>query len=154
MAAQGKCIHISAADFHLTPDKLRSVAHAPVAQRTPQTIGLQRVAQCYIAKFVALPQIRVEIRRAAHTLRSAGDKQVAISCFDGGCRQHDALESAAADLVDGDTAHVVRDTRPDAGLPWERLTDPRADDIADHHLADIAAVDAAALDGGPHRDLP
>ena len=61
--------------------------------------------------------------------------------------EHHRLQSRAADLVDGQRRHVIREAAVERRLPRRILAEPGADDVAHDAFVDDRRIDAGAADG-------
>ena len=104
---------------------------------------------------VALPirgftHARQKVRRIAHRLHAARDRDVDVSRGDALGREHHRLQSGSADLIDRQGGDVIVEPAVERGLPRGILTVPRLDDVAHDALIDARRIDPGARDGLAH----
>ncbi len=92
MAVVGEFIHRFAGHAVFIGDELGGVAHAPVLQRTPETIVQQGIGQLQVSESHLTRSSLNEIGSPAHRLEPAGHEQLSIPGFDGACGQHGGFQ--------------------------------------------------------------
>src|SRR5215213_7933113 len=135
-------------------DDLARVPHVPVVKGAPEAVGYHRIDHLLVAEPVALPRIPEQVRRVRHRFHAAGDRRFVLAGFYGVGREHDGLQSRAADLVDREGGDGVRDTRAQGDLPGGVLPVARLHDVPHDDLVYDLRIYARPLYGGAGGDHP
>src|SRR5690606_375217 len=126
LGAQGVGVLLLAADLIALGEILRSYAHVIVVEGVPQAVVHHAVDQLAVAHALAGTGVRQQMGGQAHGLLAAGDHDLRIAAADGLRSKMDRLESGAADLVDVQCRHAVRQATMNGRLARRVLTAPRS----------------------------
>ena len=119
--------------------------HCSKAHQSPSVD--HRIDDRAVAHAQPFAHARQQVRRAAHRLHAAGDGDLDIAGRDPLRRQHDRLQSGAADLVDRHRGDVIGQPAVERRLPGRILPLAGGDDVAHDALVDGRRIDAGATDG-------
>jgi hypothetical protein len=118
-------------------------------KRAPEAILDHGIDHFPIAHALAVARFRQDVRRQTHVFLTAGDHDAGIAALHGLRRQMHGLQTAAADLVDGQRRNVSG--RPPASAAWRAAFWP---DARLEHLTEDDLVDLSRLQIGARRARP
>ncbi len=118
--------------------------HVAVFERAPEAVVDDRVDNGAVTHAQAFADARQEIRRVAHRLHAARDRDVDVAGGNALGGQHDGLQSGAADLVDGEGGDALVQAAVERGLTSGILTVPRLEDVAHDALVHDRGIDPGA----------
>src|SRR5262249_3259191 len=133
-------------------DALAAQAHVAMAVRIHEAVAEVRVLERLLAQLETRARAAHEIRRVRHRLHAARDDETSLARADLGRREHHALQSRAADLVDRRAGNALRDARAERRLTRGCLPDPGLEDVAHEDLVDVVWADAGTLERALDRD--
>ena len=148
LAAQRQRILLLAGDAVLLGHVLGGDAHVVLVVDVPQAVDDHRVNELPVAHALAVAGVRQHVGRQAHVLLAAGDDDVAVTVADGLSGQHHRLQARAADLVDRESRHSLRQAALDHRLARGVLARAGSQHLTQDHFADLLASQTAALEQG------
>ena len=147
IAFGGKGVQFFSREGELLGRGIATVAHVAVVVGVPKPVVDHHVDDLCIAHPQAGASLVHKVRRVRHALESARDHDRALTEPNRLGGQHRRHHAAAADLVDRQARHTVRDSRPERGLACRGLTEAALEDATQNHLTDVAAADFSTAKG-------
>jgi hypothetical protein len=120
-------------------------SHEPAVAGVLQAVMDHQVVDLAVPKPVPGARLFQKIRGAGHALHPAGDDDPCIAQEDGAGAEHDRLQAAAADLVDGHGVDGVGKPGEPHRLPGRRLAAAAGQHLADDHLVHRPGIEPASL---------
>ena len=109
-----------------------------------------RVDDLAVAHAQPFAHARQQVRRVAHRLHAAGDRDVDVAGGDALRREHHRLQARAAHLVDRQRRDAIGQPAVERRLPRRVLAEAGRDDVAHDAFVDDGRVDAGARDRFAH----
>ena len=145
-------ILLLARDPVLLRNQLARHAHVLVVARAPQTITHHRIHRRRIAHSEPAARVGQKIRRVRHRLHPARHHDLRRTRHHASRRQRHRPQPAAANHVDRQRAHRIRQPSAQGGLPRRILPEPRRQHASHHALVDAWRRNTRARNRLPHRD--
>ena len=152
MAFGRVAILIGARDLEVLGHVLAGQTHVALLERAPEAVVDHRIDERAVAHPEPFAHPWQQIRRAAHRLHAAGDRNVDVARRDALRGEHHGLQARPAHLVDGHRRHVVLQPAVERRLSCRILSFARRDHVAHDAFVDGARLDTGAADGLAHGD--
>ena len=151
LRGEGERVLLLAADLVLLGHVLGRDAHVVLVVDVEQAVGDHRVDQLPVAHALALARAEQHVRRQAHVLLAAGDADLVVAVADRLRGEHHRLQAGAADGIDRQRRHALRQAALDHRLTRRVLARAGREHLAEDDLADLVAREPGALEqAGDH----